>query len=120
MDSKHSEGCHQLIKEGATLVESLEDVLSALPVKGLMQFVERHLPAAYRDSGTKELSNTTKGTRIAATEQAILKRIAARECLPQDLMKSENLSASELQAALVKLEIAGVIETKDGRVVLRD
>ncbi|MBL6816596.1 MAG: hypothetical protein ISQ58_05640, partial [Pseudomonadales bacterium] len=59
-------------------------------------------------------------TRTAKLERSLLRRIAAFENLPQDLMRSENLTAGELNTVLLKLELAGKVENRDGRIHLRD
>ena len=43
-DREHSRGGHQLLRDGATLVESADDVIAGLPISGLMQLYESTRP----------------------------------------------------------------------------
>ena len=114
VDRAQSQGCHQLLREGAVLVESAADVMAELPQHGLVQYLQ----ASNSASCFKDATECTPGS--ADLERSILRRIAAFEDLPQDLMKSEGLSAAELNSVLLKLELTGKIESKNGRVRLRD
>lgn len=114
VDREQSRGCHQLLREGATLVESAADVIAGLPIRGLMKLSG----AAGPDASSK--SQHSDNANSSGLEQAILRRIAAFENLPQDLMRSENLTPGELTSVLLKLELAGKVENRDGRFHLRD
>ena len=110
VDREQTKGCHRLLREGAVLVESAADVLAELPIQGLMQYMAIRKPDPV-STGVNVPSNL---------ERSILRRIAAFENLPRDLMKSERLTPAELNNVLLKLELAGMIENRNGRVHLRD
>lgn len=114
VDREQSRGGHQLLRDGATLVESADDVIAGLPISGLMKLHESTRPDV-----SPKLSQPNN-TRTAKLERSLLRRIAAFENLPQDLMRSENLTAGELNTVLLKLELAGKVENRDGRIYLRD
>jgi DNA processing protein len=114
VDRVQSRGAHQLLRDGATLVESADDVIAGLPISGLIKLHESARPDV-----SSKLSHPDN-TRTSKLEQSLLRRIAAFENLPQDLMRSENLTPGELSSALLKLELAGKVENRDGRIHLRD
>jgi predicted Rossmann fold nucleotide-binding protein DprA/Smf involved in DNA uptake len=95
-------------------VESADDVIAGLPISGLIKLHESARPDV-----SSKLSHPDN-TRTSKLEQSLLRRIAAFENLPQDLMRSENLTPGELSSALLKLELAGKVENRDGRIHLRD
>ena len=95
-------------------MESADDVIAGLPISGLMKLHESTRPDV-----SPKLSQPNN-TRTAKLERSLLRRIAAFENLPQDLMRSENLTAGELNTVLLKLELAGKVENRDGRIHLRD
>jgi predicted Rossmann fold nucleotide-binding protein DprA/Smf involved in DNA uptake len=78
-----------------------------------------NLYESVRPEVSTKLSHPYNG-RTANLEQSLLGRIAAFENLPQDLMKSENLTAGQLNAVLLKLELTRKVKNMDGRIHLRD
>lgn len=114
VEREQSRGTHQLLREGATLVESADDVIAGLPISGLMK-----LHGSIRPDVSSRQSDPDNPL-TSDLELAILRRIAAFENLPQDLMRSENLTPGELSSVLLKLELAGKVENRDGRLHLRD
>ena len=112
VERKQSRGCHQLIRDGATLVESAQDVIRELQGHGLTQLDTLAVnPVAASDwqPGSAD-----------PIEARILKQIATHGGLPQDLMKNTNLTPSQLSQILVKLELSGKIVNKGGRMQLRE
>lgn len=86
-------GCHQLIREGATLVESVEDVLQAL--RGW----QRTAPAAEAPT---------------VDEHPLLRQLRAAPLTSEGLALACGLSIGEVLAALSELEIAGRVACEAG------
>jgi len=104
-----SRGCHALIRQGAALVESAQDVLSLYPPLSAE-------PAA--DS----TSVATDAQDAATPDDPVLARtlmaIGHAPVLPDVLADHLGLPPGEVSAHLVMLELAGLLERRgDGRVV---
>jgi DNA processing protein len=92
-------GCHALIKQGAKLVESAEDILSEL---GLLQ-------------SARSPRSATAGS--PAPEQALLKAIGHEPVLPDSLASRLEMPISDVWAKLLQLELDGsILRLSDGRV----
>ena len=107
-------GCNALIKQGAALVETADDVLAELPAS------DHPL-----DPATRAMSASAHSLSDLLTEQIelpdqdpILAAVGHEPVLPDTLAAQLELDAGELGARLVMLELAGRLERRpDGRVV---
>lgn len=100
--SPFSKGCHKLIKDGAKLVETAQDVLEEL------QWASA-LPAAARQAAAP--------TAIDADSQALLSALGFDPATPDELCARLNWKADRVSALLLQLELAGkVAQTPGGRV----
>jgi DNA processing protein len=95
-----SKGCHQLIRQGAKLVESAQDILDELPPTG-SSFSKGMAPAA--PPGSDE-----------AADDAILKAIGFDPVDTDTIAMRSNHDAASVASALLTLELAGRIEMLQG------
>ena len=133
-----SKGCHALIKQGATLVENVDDVIGALN--------NRTLPFVSENQKSKKQSQTAQPLEAGSTPGAQTNDNSNGKFAPQstpsapptvrpdltpnenrvylvleieprhidDLAQSAQMSAGEINAALVMLEIKGVARRLPG------
>ncbi|NKB34687.1 MAG: DNA-protecting protein DprA [Pseudomonadales bacterium] len=105
INSEQSRGCHWLIKQGAPLVESPEEILESYPELGLVK------PDVQDFEKTKEPGN--KG--INKIQQAILETIGTDQVLLDYLLKETGIPMARLATELMTLEIEGIISAQGGR-----
>ncbi len=99
-----SKGCHQLIKQGAKLVESAQDVLEELR---LDQF----------DSGAtapNQSKQTSKSVKPQASDDAVLRAMGFEPMDIDQLSAATAMPAGDLLARLTELELFGQIEAIAG------
>jgi len=101
--SPQSRGCHRLIREGAALVESPEEVLEAVNSLLGYQFSCVTAPAA-----------ETAPFIATAIERKVLEAIAYDPVSPDALLSSTSLSPQQLHAALMTLELKMQIMLRAG------
>ena len=108
VDSRTSRGCHQLIRDGAKLVESADDVLEELG-----PLVE----AAPRDDG--QVIHHPAGLLLNELEQQVLSAIGG-EATPIDRIVSQTgLPVQQVLSTLSVLEMRRLVRRLSGATVVR-
>jgi DNA processing protein len=94
-----SKGCHQLIKQGAKLVENTADILEEL----------KHLMPAYSPSGSKS-DTVTAGLK----EDNLLNKIGFEAISFESMLKVSGLTTEALSSMLTVLELEGKVTALNG------
>ena len=104
-------GSNDLIRNGATLVGQAADVLEALPA--WQQLAQATLPLGFHEDGVAwdEPAVAESGPQ---TRAVVLELLGADPTHVDDLIRRCQLSASTVMAALLVLELDGVVETLPG------
>lgn len=100
-----AKGCHQLIKQGAKLVESGQDILEELkPIlkQELSQSSEKSMPAESGGAVSRQIQRSS--------ESKLLSLIGYEPIGLDELVVLSKKAVSELQSELVMLELEGKIE----------
>lgn len=105
--SPYSRGCHQLIKEGAHLVESAADILKEIMFE--------------QAAGSREeqLTITSSGSSLTEAEKALLGAIPYQPMHIDDIVRSVEGTASEVITTLLALELKQVIRQTPGKFFCR-
>jgi DNA processing protein len=108
-----SRGCHQLIRQGAKLVEDAHDVLVELAA--LLELDERTTNARHNDA-----EDATKGRQTLAPEYAELLDAIGFDPTPiATIVERSTLTAAEVSSMLLLLELEGQVEALPGGRYLR-
>ncbi len=125
IDSPLSRGCHQLIRDGAKLVESAQDILDEL-----RPHVRRQLapdlagrpadadPADRADSpdGPDDLADRSGLPAADRTANAVIRALGWDPASLDQLVASSGVAADKLASALLKLQLSGrIYRLDDGR-----
>lgn len=121
----HSKGCHKLIKEGAKLVECLDDILHECP--RLLQTdaassyainrVSRPQPQTAvpnRQHRPAKTEMPSEPTPSASVPDSLLDKMGFDPIHPDVLAEQTGMTAADLYAALLELELEGQIAAMPG------
>ncbi|MCW9013394.1 MAG: DNA-processing protein DprA [Gammaproteobacteria bacterium] len=101
-----SKGSHALIKQGAKLVETAEDILEEL-----IPLV--NLPASSHTSA--QIEETAESHELDSSYQSLLKCMEYEPASIDDLVERSQLTAAEIASMLLILELQGLVVSENGR-----
>jgi DNA processing protein len=100
-------GCHQLIRDGATLIETVQDI--GVELGSLFEFALRHQLTAPAESGIS----------LDDEQRALLESIGYDPVNCDSLVKRSGLTIDKLSSMLVELELSDLIQTAPGGCYVR-
>jgi len=114
VDSPLSKGPHKLIKQGAKLVESVEDVIEAL------EFLQIDFQQHVKDTNAKavekvqkELFDTSK-LNLTETERKILDCLDGEPVHIEEIISKTQFAAGKVSATLVSMRLKGLVKQFPG------
>ena len=110
----YARGCHRLIRAGATLAETPDDIWGSL--QGLLEVSTTDAARVRSDENTKAplLVDT-----FSPAQRHLLSQLGFEPASLDLIAVRTGRSAFELQAELMALELAGAVRTEAGRYVLQ-
>ena len=125
IDNPHSKGCHKLIKEGAKLVECLDDILIECPEllqKSMESSASAQLPTKLSTKKRVNVSRENKQPalvempqKIVVAEGNLLLAMMGYDPIHPDLLAEKcKLATDEIYAQLTELELDGVVAAMPG------
>ena len=119
IDSPASKGTHQLIKNGAKLIESVEDVTEALGYIGREIQTHTSLAAAQAaDEMDAPLFDVSK-LNLSRGERFVYDCLDKEPVHVEQIIEQADLSAGDVNAALVSLQLKGLIKQLPGSLFLK-
>ncbi len=110
IDSPRSKGCHELIKKGAKLCESAEDILSEF---------EYLFPATNRPPAPNE-SGVLPAIELSQTEQQVYDTLDHEELNIDEVIRKSSLPSSAVSVALLSLEMKRLVKQLPGKLFVRN
>ena len=103
VSSVQSKGTHRLIKEGAKLVESVEDILEELNLPECAAAVSTEAPRA----------------DLSPEETKALGALSLQQKYVDEVIRETGLAASQVNAVLMMLELKGLVRRLPGNLFVR-
>jgi len=119
IDSPLSRGAHRLIKQGAKLIESVEDVMEALGYIG--EQLEDHVSTA-AEKAAKSIETPLfdiKALKLSSPEKAIYECLKKEPLHIEEIIDDTDLAAGSVNAGLVSLRLKGLIKQLPGSLFVK-
>src|SRR5580765_6051841 len=110
IDSPRSKGCHELIKKGAKLCESAEDILSEF---------EYLFPATNRPAAPSE-TGVLPAMALSENEQRVYDTLDHEQVNIDEIIRKCALPSSTVSVALLSLEMKRLVKQLPGKVFVRN
>jgi len=110
IDSPRSKGCHDLIKKGAKLCESVEDILSEF---------EYLFPASNRSPSAGQTGGLP-ALELSENEQKVYDALDHEEVGIDDVIRKSGLPSSTVSVALLSLEMKRLIRQLPGKMFVKN
>jgi len=120
IDSPLSKGTHKLIKQGAKLVESVEDIMETLGYIG--QRLQRYATAAAEKASEKvetPLFDISK-LNLTSIERKTYDYLGKEPAHIEQIIEMTNLSAGSINASLISLQLKGLVKQLPGSLFIRN
>jgi DNA processing protein len=114
IDSPLSRGAHQLIKQGATLIESVEDVMEALGNIGEQLHEHASDAAAEASARAEEPLFDTGRLKLSDAEKKIYDYLTKEPSHIEQIIAETNLTPGLVNATLISLRLKGLIKQLPG------
>lgn len=119
VDSPTSAGCHKLLKQGARLVENIEDIMDALGHvgDGLKEYAEDAAGRAIQDAQGSlfDLSRLN----LTDEEEAVLAILDGEPIHLEELIAGTRLPAGKVNATVIGLQLKGLIKQLPGNMFVK-
>lgn len=112
-----SRGCHRLIREGATLTESVQDLWDHLA--GILGLVMESLHKESSEVKATESFSEDSANQHSLVQKRLLMAMGYDPVSFDILIDRTQMDMSDLQALLLELELSGMLSQESGRYCLR-
>ncbi len=110
VDSPRSKGCHELIKKGAKLCESAEDILTEFEYL----FPMTNRPPAPNETGV------LPALELPPNEQAVFALLSHESTGMDEVIRGSGLPSSAVSVALLSLEMKRLVKQMPGKLFIRN
>jgi DNA processing protein len=119
VDSPQSRGCHALIKDGAKLVETFDDIAEEFAQLPGMPPLASAQPAPALPAAFPAAPGSVAGLELSPLETTLLALLGTADMAIDDLVGAAETPAAEVLSALLRLEMRRLVRQLPGRRVVR-
>ena len=120
IDSPLSKGCHQLIKQGAKLIETVEDIMETLGYIG--QQLQNHVTTEAAKASEKKQKSLfdVSQLNLSESEKKLYDYLSKEPAHIDQIIAETNLPPGSINAGLISLRLKGLIKQLPGNLFLKN
>lgn len=113
IQSHYAAGCHKLIKEGALLVDCVQDILDAIAFQQ-QPLQEDLFEIQPKQAGQKTQNFAKKAPELTACQAQIWEKITFEPISTDDLAEAVNLDITTVLVEVLNMELQGLLKHTEG------
>lgn len=119
IDNPTSKGPHELIKQGARLVDSVEEIMDTLGIIG--QGLKEHVSgsAARTEKEVEAPLFDLSRMNLSESEKAVLNGLDSQPLHAEEIIAAGDLAAGSVHSALISLQLKGLIKQLPGNLYVK-
>lgn len=119
IDSPASFGCNKLLKQGARLIDGIEEIMDALGYVG--DGLKAHADAAASDAQTKVQRTLfdVSELNLSPQETGLLNHLNSEPVHVEDLIQITQFPPGKIHAAVISLQLKGLIRQLPGNMIVK-
>jgi DNA processing protein len=119
IDSPTSAGCHKLLKQGARLVDGIDEIMDALGHVG--DGLKDHAGDAAADAqeSVQRTLFDVSALNLSDEESGILNQLNSEPVHVEELIQLTQLSAGKVHAAVISLQLKGLVKQLPGNMIVK-
>ena len=119
IDSPCSLGCHKLLKQGARLIDSIDEIMDALGYVGDGLKTHAATAAAEAEQNAQGTLFDTSRLNLTEAEEAIVGHLNSEPVHVEELIESTQLSAAKVHSAVISLQLKGLVKQLPGNMLVK-
>jgi DNA processing protein len=119
IDSPCSLGCHKLLKQGARLIDSIDEIMDALGYVGDGLKTHAAATATEAEQNAQGTLFDTSRLNLTEAEEAILGHLNSEPVHVEELIESTQLSAAKVHSAVISLQLKGLVKQLPGNMLVK-
>ena len=119
IDSPCSLGCHKLLKQGARLIDSIDEIMDALGYVGDGLKTHATTAVAEAEQNAHGTLFDTSRLNLSEAEEAILGHFNSEPVHVEELIESTQLSAAKVHSAVISLQLKGLVKQLPGNMLVK-
>ena len=119
IDSPCSLGCHKLLKQGARLIDSIDEIMDALGYVGDGLKTHAATAAAKAEQNAQGTLFDTSRLNLTEAEEAIVGHLNSEPVHVEELIESTQLSAAKVHSAVISLQLKGLVKQLPGNMLVK-
>jgi DNA processing protein len=119
IDSPASAGCHKLLKQGARLIDSIDEIMDALGHVGDGLKDHAGQAAAEAQANAQRTLFDLSQLSLSNEESGILKQLNSEPLHVEELIQMSQLPPGKVHAAIISLQLKGLIKQLPGNMIVK-
>jgi DNA processing protein len=119
IDSPASAGCHKLLKQGARLVDSIEEIMDALGHVGQGLKDHANTAAIQAEQDAQKTLFDLSRLQLTPQESVLLERLNSEPVHVEELIQATGLPPGKIHAAVISLQLKGLVKQLPGNMIIK-